>query len=309
MRVLKNEERAYWEVYFWYRDYTGKRKRKHKRGFKTKKEAVEWANSFLAQQSNGLDMKFSEFVHIYYEDMETRLRENTMRTKKYLIELKILPYFGERVVTEITAADVRKWQKDMLKSNYSRTYLKTINNQLSAVFNYAVRYYDLPRNPCAQAGHIGSAQAGEMQFWTPEEFDAFIQAVADKPHVCMAFKVLFWTGIRLGEMLALTFADVDVGNRTLTVNKSLQRLNGADIVTEPKTPKGNRVITLPGFLMDDLRDYMNRMYGYCMEDRMFPVTKFIMEKEIDRGARESGVKKIRVHDLRHSHVSLSQGYF
>mgnify|MGYP000051938741 FL=1 len=99
---------------------------------------------------------------MYYADMETRLREHTMRTKKYIVELKILPYFGNKRVNDITTADIRQWQNELIKIGYSPTYLKTINNQLSAIFNYAVRYYDLKSNPCAKAGSMGKSKAEEM---------------------------------------------------------------------------------------------------------------------------------------------------
>ena len=108
----------------------------------------------MKQEAN-FDMKFEDFLKMYYEDMETRLREHTMRTKKYIIDLKILPYFGQKRMNDIKAADIRKWQNELIKQGYAATYLKTINNQLSAVFNYAVKYYDLPNNPCAKAGSMG----------------------------------------------------------------------------------------------------------------------------------------------------------
>ncbi|MDO5157190.1 MAG: Arm DNA-binding domain-containing protein, partial [Eubacteriales bacterium] len=146
--MTKNVERNYWEVQFYYKDWQGIQRKKHKRGFKTKKEAIAWVEQFKLQQARNLDMKFSSFVEIYFADMEQRLRENTIRSKRYIVELKILPYFKEKKVAEITAADVRKWQNILMdkKNGYSQTYLKTINNQLSAIMNYAVNYYDLPRN-------------------------------------------------------------------------------------------------------------------------------------------------------------------
>ena len=167
-----------------------------------------------------------------------------------------------------------------------------------------MKYYDLSKNPCAQAGSIGKEKADEMEFWTEEEFDTFIDAVKNKRHVVMAFKVLFWTGMRLGEMLALTFADINVNAATIRINKSLQRIKGRDIITEPKTAKGNRIVTLPDFIVEELREYMDSMYGYDRKDRVFPVTKYIMEKEMERGVNASGIKRIRVHDLRHSHASM-----
>lgn len=140
---------------------------------------------------------------------------------------------------------------------YSPTYLKTINNQLSAIFNYAVRYYDLKSNPCAKAGSMGKSKAEEMDFWTGEEFRKFIDSVMNKRLSYMAFMTLYWTGMRLGELLALNPKDVDLEKRTITITKSYQRLGKKDVITPPKTPKSKRVITIPEFLAADIRDYID----------------------------------------------------
>jgi integrase len=304
MTIIKNEEKGYWEVFFYYEDFTGKRKQKHKRGFKTKKEAGTWAEQFIAQQSHNLDMTFQSFWELYKEDMSQRLRENTLRTKNYIIELKILPYFFNKKMLEISAADIRKWQNSMMKKGYSPTYLKTINNQVNAIFNYAVRYYDLPRNPCTQAGTMGKGKAEEMNFWTQEEFEIFIEFVKDKPISYYAFLTMYWTGIRVGELLALSVSDFNADEKTLSITKSYQRINGRDVITEPKTPKSKRVISLPELLTTELEEYVGKLYGIMENDRLFHVTKSYLEKEINRGIKLSGVKKIRLHDLRHSHASL-----
>lgn len=314
-----------WEVYFYYQEsLTGKRKRKHKTGFATKKQAIEWANSFLDRQNPKCDMKFKDFYQIYLEDQKVRLRESTVRTKEYIVELKILPYFGERKLNEITPGDIRQWHqvlmkaefdKDMhageaegsmsgIKDKYSPTYLKTIHNQLSAIFNYAVQYYDLSRNPCKVAGGIGKDNADEMQFWTQEEFETFLEFVSDKPVSRTAFNVLFWGGLRIGELLALTLADVDFEEKTIRINKSYQRIRSKDVITEPKTEKSKRIITIPDFLVEELQGYVGMLYGIMETDRLFNITKSYLEHEMKRGCELSGVKKIRLHDLRHSHASL-----
>lgn len=303
MTVTKNSK-GLWDVQFYYKDYRGKNIKKHRRNFRTKKEAVEWAEKYIVQQSHNLDMDFESFWQLYREDMGERLRENTVRTKDYIVELKVLPFFGKKKIMDITAADIRRWQNSLMKQGYSQTYLKTINNQLSAIFNYAMRYYDLPKNPCSQAGSIGKGKAEEMQFWTQEEFECFIECVKDKPISYYAFLILYWTGIRLGELLALTVGDLDVEKKTLSITKSYQRINGKDVVTEPKTAKGKRVVALPDFLVSELDEYVGRLYGIMADDRMFMITKHYLEKEMIRGVELSGVKKIRIHDLRHSHASL-----
>lgn len=304
MKAEKDPKTGKWLIQYRYTDWTGKRRKSTKRGFNTKREAEEWLRNFLTKEQNKCDMLFEDFLQKYYEDMGTRLREHTMRTKRYIIDLKILPYFGKRKMNEITAADIRRWQSELLKQGYAPTYLKTINNQLAAIFNYASRYYDLPNNPCKKAGSIGRSKADEMQFWTQEEFSRFIDCLMNKRLSYIAFMVLYWTGIRLGELLALTVDDVDFEKHTLNINKSLQRMNGKDVITEPKTPKSKRVISLPEFLEEDLKDYIDSLYGVEKNDRLLPITKYYLEHEMQRGIKESGVKRIRLHDTRHSHASL-----
>ena len=126
-------------------------------------------------------------------------------------------------MNEIKAPYIRKWQNELMKQGYSATYLKTINNQLAAIFNYAVKYYDLPNNPCRKAGSIGKSKADEMQFWTHEEFSSFIDSIMNKHQSYMAFMTLYWTGMRLGELLALTIGDVDFEKCTISISKSYQR--------------------------------------------------------------------------------------
>lgn len=209
MNLTKDKKVGTWLVQFYYTDWQGKKKKKLKRGFRTKAEAFQWAMDFLQQQQSDLDMIFEKFLELYYEDIENRLKETTMRTKKYIIDLKILPYFKDKPINDIKAADIRKWQNKLMKDGYSATYLKTINNQLAAIFNYAERYYDLKNNPCKKAGTIGKSKAEEMLYWTKEEYLQFLEGVKDKPMSYMAFQILYWTGMRIGEPLALSFNDID----------------------------------------------------------------------------------------------------
>ena len=304
MKAEKDKKTGKWLIQYRYTDWQGKRRKSTKRGFATKREAEEWLRNFLITQKADFDMKFADFWKMYCADMETRLREHTMRTKKYIVELKILPYFGNKRVNDITAADIRQWQNELIKMGYSPTYLKTINNQLSAIFNYAIRYYDLKSNPCAKAGSMGKSKAEEMDFWTGEEFRKFIDSVMNKRLSYMAFMTLYWTGMRMGELLALNPKDIDLEKRTISITKSYQRLGKKDVITPPKTPKSKRVITIPEFLAADIKDYMDSLYDLQENDRLFPITKYYLEHEMQRGIKESGVKRIRVHDLRHSHASM-----
>ena len=310
MAAFKNEKNGTWYVQFRYTDWKGERQQKFKRGFATKREAQEWEREFLMQKQADVTMSFESFAELYEKDVKPRLKENTWLTKESIIEKKILPYFAKRRLCDITAKDVIEWQNEIREltdksgRKYSQTYLKTVHNQLSALFNHAVRYYGLKSNPAAIAGNMGTEELKEMQFWTLEEYKKFSKAMMDKTISFYAFEMLYWCGIREGEMLALTPKDFDFKAETVTINKSYQRLKGRDVITTPKTKKSNRTIKMPKFLCEEMQEYLGMFYGAGENDRIFPVSKSYMHHEMDRGAKEAGVKRIRIHDLRHSHVSL-----
>lgn len=248
---------------------------------------------------------FKNFVEIYLESMEHRIKENALMTKQNIFYHHIVPYLGEMKLDEITPKDIIHWQDQVMKdNNYKQTYLKTIHNQLSALFNYAVRFYGLKNNPARLAGNMGKEEVGEMKFWTKEEYLTFSRAMMNKEESYHAFEILYWCGIRLGELLALTAEDFDFEKKTLRINKSYQRIKGKDVITTPKTRKSNRVLTLPDFLAEEMQDYISRLPYLKVDDRIFTITKSGLHHEMDRGCRETGVKRIRVHDLRHSHVSM-----
>ncbi len=311
MSVNKDPSSAgMWLVSVRYKDHDGKTKQKCKRGFKTKREGLEWEREFLKQSNNSLDMTFKSFVLIYEEDMKHRVKLNTWMTKKAIIDSKIIPYFGDKKMNEIKVTDVVKWQIQIMKqkdsdgNKYAQSYLKTIHNQLSTIFNHAIKFYELPSNPAQKAGNMGKGRNKEMLFWTRDEFEKFSYEIMDKPISYYAFNILYWTGIRTGELLALTKKDFDFTKSTLRINKSYQRLGKEDIITDPKTPKSVRTIQLDQTLCDQLQDYIESLYGLEDEDRLFQVTKSYLQREMARGSKQAGVQQIRNHDLRHSHCSL-----
>lgn len=310
MAVYKEEKTNTWRVIYRYTDWTGERKQSQRRGFKTKREALAWEREQLNKSTADLDMTFASFVEQYTADMKTRIKENTWATKDHIIRTKLLPYFGKLKMCNITAQQIITWQNEMLDhkdengKKYSPGYLRSVNSQLSAIFNHAVRYYNLRENPCKKAGSMGKKKNREMLFWTKEEYLKFAEVMMDKPLSFYAFEMLYWCGIREGELLALTPADFDFEKCTVSITKSYQRLNGQDLITTPKTEKSNRVIKMPQFLADEMQDYLKQLYGIEPNDRMFTVTKSYLHREMDRGAKEAGVKRIRIHDIRHSAVSL-----
>lgn len=236
MAVIKNQKTGMWEVRTYYKDWTGTRRQKTKRGFAKKSEAQEWERAFKLKDEMNINMKFKDFAELYLSDIQPRIKYNSFLTKKHIIETKILPYFGHRKLNEIRPADVIQWQNEIMKLKkdngeaYSPTYLKTIHNQLSAILNHAVNMYDLKDNVARKAGSMGKEESKEIMFWTQEEYQAFIEQVADKPISYYAFEILYWTGIREGDdddkiRLNQRKPSKYKGLRRFGPEKNLQRIN------------------------------------------------------------------------------------
>lgn len=185
--VFKNPKTDKWEVRCYYKNYKGERKQKTKRGFRTKSEALDWERHFKLQDHQDLDMTIEDFFELYKRDVSHKVRPNTWEEKEYIILTKILPYLGKRKINELKVTDIFEWQREIQSlttqngKSFSKSYLGTIHNQLSAMFNHAVRYYGLKWNVASKAGNMGSARDRNVDFWTQKEYQKFIEQVADKP--------------------------------------------------------------------------------------------------------------------------------
>ena len=248
------------------------------------------------------DITFAEFYQIYYHDMEVRLKPASLWSKQNIFSDKILPFFGSLPMRAITTQHVRKWQSIILKQNYSPTYQQQIDFHLSAFMNYAQRYYDFP-NPCTKAGHIGSSRTKKINFWTLEEYELFISRFSADPEAFTAFEILYWTGMRQGELLALTPSDIDATRRKISITKSYTQIDGKDIISTPKTKKSIRDVDIPQFLLDEILVYIHTR-KIKPDDRLFERTRHYLFFKLKKGCTDSGVRTIRTHDIRHSHVSL-----
>jgi integrase len=309
MPAYKDEKRGTWYVQFYYTNWKGEYKKKKKRGFKRKKDADDFEREFLLKESGNPNITFETLVELYYEDATHRVRNSTKGTKKSMIDTHVLPVFKLKVISEITNADIRRWQNLMLKKKnprngqpYKPTYLRSINSQLSAILNFAVEYYNLPQNPCSRVKSIGKKRADEMNFWTLDQFNEVI-AYEDSPAYRIAFLTLFWTGIRSGELLALTPKKVFDDIESLDICETYKREDGEDVFDETKN-ENPRIVSMPDFLYKEFKQYMDSLYGLEANDRIFYFTRTALNKELDRLIEKANIERIRVHDLRHSHVAL-----
>ena len=315
MPCYKDEKTGTWYCQFRYTDFTGAQKQKRKRGFKTRREAQEWEREFHLQKAKSCDMTLASFVELYFNDREHHVRDTTMDTKRNIFDTKIVPLLGNRKMNEITALDIRDWQqrvKEMGEATglpYAETYLYTIHAQLTALFNYAQTFYGLQFNPCDAAGYMGSSVAGEMLIITKDQYEILRKEFRNEAYL-LAFDILFWTGCREGEMLALLPKDLTDDDQ-LRIYKTYHRKKGQDILGPTKNSKkgGNRNVPIPHWLAEEFRTYCSKLYGLTPDDRVFYMTCTALNKELTRCTQLTYLPDIRVHDLRHPYVKHTTKIF
>lgn len=249
------------------------------------------------------DIYFNNLVDEYMNDIKNHVKESTFETKKNIITKHIIPLFIDKPISDIKPLDIRKWQGEVKNKGYTETFQRSIQSQLSAIFNYAVKFYDLHKNPVPIAGSLGKKNRETFEFWTIDEFRKYMSVVDDEQSFLITY-LLFFTGIRIGEAIALTWKDIDFENNVLHVNKTKQRVNGRWILTEPKTKKSKRQITITSTLISMLMQWKKMKYKPKNNDFIFITDKTVLAKHITKYSTAANVKKIRVHDIRHSHASL-----
>lgn len=194
-----------WYCVFYFTDWKGTKKQKKKRGFSRKKDALEYEREFHDKLPSSPDMAFSDMVELYLADKKMHTKLKTYKTKKSRIYTWILPYFNDKDINAITAVDIRQWQGE-LKGAIGATgellspaYMQNLITEFSGIFNFAVRFYNLPTNPCKVAGNLVGKKGKSLDFWTREEFDRFIDTFDKADPYYAAFMTLYYTGMRIGD--------------------------------------------------------------------------------------------------------------
>ena len=299
-----------WYCKFYYQDATGKRRQKLKRGFTLKRDAEAWERDFLQRIQGAPDMTFYNMAMLYLDRIKINQKPVTYRTRESRVRVWLLPYFSERQISDISAADIAQWHtylknaKTAQNKSLSDGYIGTLHREISALFNFARRFYDLQDNPAAKAGNIPNSRKRSLNFWTLDQFNSFIDTFSAADPFRAAFLLLYYTGMRVGELQALTISDIDTAAGSVLVNKTYHIINGEHVTTTTKTAAGDRVIKINAAMLAVLMDHISGIDQPEASARVFTMTQSAYGKQLIKHAALAGLDPIRVHDLRHSHVSL-----
>lgn len=142
-------------------------------------------------------MKLSEFMEVYFDNKQNELKERTMKDKRYMMEQHIIPYYGNQMMSEITAGQIIQWQNELQTKGFSEAYLRMIQNQLTSLFTHASRIYDLHKNSCKKVKRMGSSDNRSLDFWIVDEYQKFIQTMEPGSNIILSLKSFFGRDVEL----------------------------------------------------------------------------------------------------------------
>ncbi|MFI3128421.1 MAG: tyrosine-type recombinase/integrase [Bacillota bacterium] len=328
--------RGYWSVRFSIKDSDGqhihKRLRSNAYGenFKTKAEAVKAYNDFMAaydprkSTKNAYTMTFNEIYKEYKKYAIHEIKESSYISYTTTADMHVLPYFKNLIVGEISAKQISDWKIQISNLTakgkpYSSNYKNKIFSCFTHIMAYAQKFYCLKEANATIVGGFKNTDKNKasVHFWTFEEFQQFYQKLPTATVANRSYKMLFLTlyvsGCRKGECSILTWNDVNFKAGTISIDKTFTRktLTESFAITPPKTANSIRVTDMPSFYMSEL----NKWYTEVSKEKDFTKSDYIfggksitpetsISNNFNRGIQVAGVNKIRIHDLRHSHVSF-----
>lgn len=309
MSITKDARNGKWMVTVFYTDFSGARRRRRKTGFLTKRDAKEYEETFNRTHTQYDEMTVEEVWQQYKRLIFPELKENTVRSKLAIYKTVIEPYFKNRLLKEIEVREIKEWQQ-LLRERYTASTQKTFYVTFSALFNFACKYYRFKENPirlCGSPKRKKSVKEKPAVFWTLDDYNQAMKCEnrllrpRDKAKI-LIIKLLFWSGLRIGELLALTLNDVLIDQQAIQVNKTLLRSNEFGT---PKTDASNRIVSLPDCAWQPLMEYITKyLFKPRKTDRLFMVSYLEITRFLKELCKAMNVPKIHLHSLRHSHASL-----
>lgn len=312
MSVYKDERYNTWYFIVRYKDKQANKTKQYKRrGFEKKKDAQTAEKKFLEHLNtpSNRNLTFEEVSRDYMTYSIGRKKERTIEIQNNLIKTVLIPYFKQMNIHKIKPRDIDDFYRSIL-DRYTNSSMKNIRRNLSAIMNFAVNFYNLEKNIVNIVELPRKHEKVKLKYWTLEQFKIFEKELRT-PSQRALFNILFWSGMRKGEVLALRICDVHLDNGMIDVNKSW---NGKK-VTSVKNTASERRISVPTHVIDVVKDlikHKKEKIKYVKKtDYLFggrynnePVSPTNVNMLLKRATLRAGLPEIRVHYLRHSHASL-----
>ncbi len=310
MSVHKDKKHNTWYV---------KYQNRTKRGFKTKRDALLYESKLMLSNNTEDDaIRFYDLINEYLSFKKADVQYTTYLKYKEGIEIVMKPNFPNKPVNQISSYDCDVFKTIVQDLNYSSNYKNKLLTQFKGIFNYAVKRNYIITNPAAMmksfkktTGELESEKYREGNVWSNDEFYQFVECVEETVYKAL-FMTLFLTGMRLGEALALSWSDLSNSELSITKSHTKQTEKGSYEIKIPKNTSSVRVVainrSLNKMLLDLKETARQTTIDFSEKDFIFggkkPLSRTTIDRKKDEAVMKSGVKRIRIHDFRHSHASI-----
>ena len=309
---------------------TKKRIRIIRKGFKTKKEALDVEQHIRVVELREKRFDFLVTIDMLFnileeEDLQNNRKISYISTQKNNYERHIKPYFKDTNLNKLSYEHIFEFREHLKtkskKQNSNATLSPNTVNKimilLKKIFDTGVRKSLIDKNPVNNLRKLPISKP-TISFWSVEEFKEFRKLITnDEISYDLFFTIAFFTGMRMGEILALNWYDVNLITSTIHVTKTANFINNVNHINSTKTRAGTRLITINKKLTEMLTDWKEKQKDLLKEftkdteslqiiqSTPIAITKNMVDKKFKQIlSRNNNLKKIRIHDLRHSHASL-----
>lgn len=283
------------------------------------KELERQLEKQVKEKSLVTDMTVRQLIEEFLKNSKADIRETTYRKYDKNFRLHITPHIGTVKLSKLNVKTLTDWKNDINDKKLALQTRKSIYSDFRAALNYAVKMEYLPINPINKVENFKDAyyQEKTIDFYTPDEFKLFIKSALENAVITgyydyyIFFMLAYYTGARKGEIHALRWNCID--NDRLHIKKSIsQKIKGDDVETPPKNKSSIRTIAMPQPLINALNEHKERQQqtNPKWKDTAFicgfsrPLRDTSIEEQNKEFAKRAKLKKIRIHDFRHSHASL-----
>lgn len=320
MAVYKDKKTGTWYAHGKAKDSFGRIKWYTKRNFKNKSSAKKWEEQYRNELVNKTDnLSFGELAELYFKNLKNRVKESSYKNLRYKYKECIAPYWKDVKLSLIKYSLIIKWQELLITTqytknhelhSYSNIYLDRIQSLFKTIIKHGISMGYINDSSLLLFKSIKNPNElkKEMLFWEPDEFKKFIKVIDDVEYKAF-FYVLYMCGLRMGEACALNWNDIDFTKKTIKIEKSYS--NHTQKITTPKTSNSYRSVIMPNSCFEAVKElylYSSKCVGFNQNCYVFGYDKPLDDNTIRRRknyyVKLANVKNIRIHDFRHSHVSL-----
>ena len=298
MAVYFDEKQKTWYCKFRYTDWTGESKSTSKRGFKLKRDALQYEKEYKDKAKDRPKMTLRQLSDAFLEDYKANRKPTSYSLTERNLRNYILPVLGSTAIDDLTPIIIKKWQNHLLTLGKSESSIKAYNTTFNTLLNFGVKFYGLQSNPFRVTGTTGHIKK-RLEFLEENEWkklDNVISDIFDKA----LFNLLFFSGIRIGEARALTRDDIDFEKNTISISKTYNLVSG---ISKPKTKNSYRKIVIPEQACNHIKKLFESFYDLPEYPFQFRIPRTVAV-HLKAYCMEAGVTVITPHGFRHSHASM-----